>query len=197
MPLSVAEAIVRKHMPVGDEYAIGLVKAPKTSTYGYQDLRGLEYITRGLQGHLFVSADQQEFFAVFDAPPNLPGRVVVATRGVWLTGVQEQAEAAEMRAEKGEPYRFLGTVLVWGVLLVAPLASIKTPVLTRIFGSNKESPFQTGCARKGVLSGSLVCHCWQVRRQVFRLAIRFLPEQLAVILLAQAGLFPSSKSSMT
>ena len=114
MPLSVAEAIVRKHMPVGDEYAIGLVKAPKTSTYGYQDLRGLEYITQGLQGHLFVSADQQEFFAVFDAPPNLPGRVVVATRGVWLTGVQEQAEAAEMRAEKGEPYSFLGTVLVWG-----------------------------------------------------------------------------------
>ena len=114
MPMSKAEAIIRKHMQVGDQYATGLADKGDVTKGGYRTRNQLESITQGFQGKLFVSTDRYEFIAIFDAPPNLPGRVAAVSRAALVPVGADEKEIDDMVAKNGKPFGSLkAAVIIW------------------------------------------------------------------------------------
>jgi hypothetical protein len=124
MPMSAAEALIRKHMDVGEEYTTGVAdKGAMVPRIGHQNTSGVEANTQGLRGRLFISADNYEYIAIFDAPPNLPGRVVAVSRVLWVPGGAAQKEIADLVASNGNPAGPLtAPVVTWGDISVGACA---------------------------------------------------------------------------
>jgi hypothetical protein len=115
MPMSKAEEIIRKHMQVDDQYATGLADKGDVTKGGYRNRNQLESITQGFQGKLFVSSDQFEYIAIFDAPPNLPGRVAAVSRAAWVPVGGDVKEIDDMVAKNGKPFGSLTAPrIIWG-----------------------------------------------------------------------------------
>jgi hypothetical protein len=134
MPMSKAEAIIRKHMQVGDQYATGLADKGDVTKGGYRTRNQLESITQGFQGKLFVSTDQYEFIAIFDAPPNLPGRVAAVSRAAWVPVGADEKEIDDMVAKNGKPFGSLkAAVIIWGDSVDACAATVETSLDSAIW----------------------------------------------------------------
>jgi hypothetical protein len=133
MATSAAEALIRKHMPVGEEYTTGLADGgAMMPRIGHQRASEVEWNTQGFRGRLFISADNYEYIAIFDAPPNLPGRVVAVSRGLWVPGGEKQKEIADLVARNGNPAGPLtAPVVTWGDISVGACA----PTTNRIWDS--------------------------------------------------------------
>jgi hypothetical protein len=116
MPMSAAEALIRKHMKIGEEYTTGVADGGSGMPgREYKNIKDVESITQGLRGRLFISADNYEYISIFDAPPNLPGRVVAVSRGVWVPVGADQKEIADLVARNGKPAtRLTAPIVIWG-----------------------------------------------------------------------------------
>jgi hypothetical protein len=113
MPLNEVEAIIRQHMEVGQEFSTGL--STNNSISGVKKPEDLARILQGLQGHLFVSKDGFEYFALFEARPVLPERVFAATRAVRLEPADAKKALMEIVAQRGNPDTSLQAPFVrWG-----------------------------------------------------------------------------------
>jgi hypothetical protein len=108
MTIEDAEALIRDHMQVGRVFEL----SPPSSAPDHM------FLVPYLRALLFVSEDQDEYIALFEAPAYAPGRVIRAARGLYPTLKWDQA-LASLAEKYGPPDRVdNGTFphAIWGGL---------------------------------------------------------------------------------